>query len=277
MAGNVLRGALGNSLRAVAGAEDYARIFRPSASGSGPSGLAHQPRPFVIRCAALNGRIVQPGEQFCFGLHLFDTREPVLDLLIRAFGQWAEVASVERSEVSVDLSPRPVSVARVRVGFQTPTELKAAARGAAGGVAGAARGVAGAARGVAGAVRRVAGKVYAGDFSVLLARARDRVSTLRGLYGEGPLTIDFRGLAERARSVTTVRSELRYVAVERRSRGTGQRHGIGGWIGFAEYAGDLAEFLPYLEAAAWTGVGRHCTWGNGQIDTTVLNSDRSKL
>jgi hypothetical protein len=74
-----------------------------------------------------------------------------------------------------------------------------------------------------------------------------------------------------------VRSELRYVAVERRSRGTGQRHGIGGWIGFAEYAGDLAEFLPYLEAAAWTGVGRHCTWGNGQIDTTVLNSDRSKL
>ena len=110
-------------------------------------------------------------------------------------------------------------------------------------------------------------------FAVLLARARDRVSTLRSLYGEGPLEIDFRGLAERARSVKTVRSELRHVAVERRSSRTGQRHGIGGLVGFAEYEGDLAEFLPYLEAASWTGVGRHCTWGNGQIRTEILNSE----
>ena len=55
--------------------------------------------------------------------------------------------------------------------------------------------------------------------------------------------------------------------VERRSSRTGQRHGIGGFVGFAEYEGDLAEFVPYLEAAYWTGVGRHCTWGNGQIKT----------
>ncbi len=41
----------------------------------------------------------------------------------------------------------------------------------------------------------------------------------------------------------------------------------------AEYEGDLAEFLPYLEAAHWTGVGRHCTWGNGQIHTAILNSE----
>jgi hypothetical protein len=70
-----------------------------------------------------------------------------------------------------------------------------------------------------------------------------------------------------------VRCELQRVAVERRSSRTGQRHGIGGFIGIAEYEGDLAEFLPYLEAAHWTGVGRHCTWGNGQITTKILNSD----
>jgi hypothetical protein len=246
MAGNVLRGALGSSLRAVASAEDYARIFRPAANGAGPSGLADSPRPFAVRCAALNGRVVQPGERFCFGLHLFDARVAALDLYIRAFGQWAEVASVEWSEVAVDLRRRPGLVSAIRVGFETPTDLKEAGRG-------------------------VAGRVGAADFSVLLARARDRVSTLRSLYGPGPLEIDFRGLAERARSVTTLRSELHSVAVERRSRRTGQRHGIGGLAGFAEYAGDLAEFLPYLEAAAWTGVGRHCTWGNGQIHTTILN------
>src|SRR6202042_500986 len=131
--------------------------------------------------------------------------------------------------VSVNLDPQEAPVSRIRVEFQTPTELKSA-------------------------------DGDAQDFSVLLARARDRVSTLRSLYGTGPLEIDFRAVAERARSVKTVRSELRHVPVERRSRRTGQRHGIGGLVGFAEYEGDLTEFLPYLEAASFTGVGRHCTW-----------------
>jgi hypothetical protein len=240
MAGNVLRGAFGSALREVASAKDYARIFEPS--GDGPSGLYNRPRPFVIRCAALNGRSLQPGDQFCFGVNLFDKRNPALDHFTQAFAQWADVVSVQHESVAVDLDSPCAPVSRIRVEFQTPTELKA-------------------------------GKMDAKDFPALLARARDRVSTLRGLYGEGPLEIDFRGFAERARHVKTVRTELRRVAVERRSSRTGQRHGIGGLVGFAEYEGDLAEFLPYLEAAGWTGVGRHCTWGNGQIRTEILNSE----
>jgi hypothetical protein len=240
MAGNVLRGALGKALRETASAEDYRRIFEPA--GRGPSGLSDWPRPFVIRCAALHGRILQPGDRFCFGLHLFDVRNPALEHFKQAFAKWADLISVEQASVSVDLDARCAPVSRIRVEFQTPTDLKS-------------------------------GAGDAQDFSVLLARARDRVSTLRGLYGGGPLEIDFRGLAERARSVKTVRSELRQVAVERRSSRTGQRHGIGGLVGFTEYEGDLAEFLPFLKAASFTGVGRHCTWGNGQIHTEILDSD----
>lgn len=237
MAGNVLRGALGSALREVVSAEDYLRMFEPT--GSGPSGLSNWPRPFAIRCAALNGRTLQPGDRFCFGLHLFDLRNPALEHFTQAFAQWAHLISVEHTSVTVDLDARRAPVSRIRVEFQTPTELKSA-------------------------------DGDAKDFSVLLARARDRVSTLRSLYGAGPLEIDFRAVAERARSVKTVRSELQHVAVERRSRRTGQRHSIGGSMGFAEYEGDLAEFLPYLEAASFTGVGRHCTWGNGQIKTEVI-------
>ncbi|HTB16507.1 MAG TPA: CRISPR system precrRNA processing endoribonuclease RAMP protein Cas6 [Bryobacteraceae bacterium] len=244
MAGNVLRGALGHALRAVACPEDYARIFTPAATTAGPSGLSDWPRPFVIRTALLEGRTVQPGEPFCFDLHLFDTRDPALGHFLKAFAHWADVVSVKRSQVQVELDPHPTPVSRIRVDFRTPTELKTAARDAA-----------------------------AADFSVLLARARDRVSTLRSLYGAGPLEIDFRSLAERARNIKTLRSELRRVAVKRRSSRTGQRHGIGGLVGFAEYEGDLAEFLPYLQAAHWTGVGRHCTWGNGEIQTEILASD----
>ena len=243
MTGNVLRGALGYALLEVAGPEDYARIFEPGSAGSGPSGLSNWPRPFVLRAASLNGRTFQPGERFCFGVNLFDTRNQVLPYLTKAFARWAHVVSVEQISVAVELSPPGAPVAGIRVEFQTPTELKTA-------------------RGSAPA-----------DFSVLLARARDRVSTLRGLYGGGALEIDFRGLTERARSVKTVRSELRRVVVDRRSSRTGQRHGIGGFVGSAIYEGDLAEFLPYLEAAHWTGVGRHCTWGNGEIHTSILTSD----
>jgi CRISPR-associated endoribonuclease Cas6 len=233
MAGNVLRGALGIALRDAA-PEDYERLFEPRRDGKGPSGLSDSPRPFVIRTAALNGRQVQPGERFCFGLHLFDTS---LDHFTRAFAAWADVVSVEHREIAVDLSPHADPVSRIRVEFLTPTDLKSAA------------------------------------FPLLLARARDRVSTLRSLYGEGPLDIDFRGLGERARSITTSRSELRRLSAQRRSSRTGQRHDIGGLVGFAEYVGDLAEFLPYLEAASWTGIGRHCTWGNGHINTSILNSE----
>jgi CRISPR-associated endoribonuclease Cas6 len=241
MAGNVLRGALGSALR-EASAEDYVRMFVPAATVGGPSGLSDRPRPFVIRCAALNGRILQPADRFCFGLHLFDVRNPTLEHFTQAFAKWAHLISVEHTSVTVDLNATRAPVSRIRVEFQTPTELKSAAGDAK-------------------------------DFHVLLARARDRVSTLRSLYGAGPLEIDFRGLAERARSVKTVRSELRHVEVERRSRRSGQRHGIGGLVGFADYEGDLAEFLPFLKAASFTGVGRHCTWGNGQIHTEILDSD----
>jgi hypothetical protein len=242
MAGNVLRGALGNALRETQCAEDYERIFAPAAIGGGPSGLSNCPRPFVIRCAGLNGRILQPGDRFCFGVHLFDIRNPAVEHFTQAFAQWAQLISVEHSSVTIDLdAPRP-AVSRIRVEFQTPTDLKSAVGDA-------------------------------NHFSVLLARARDRVSTVRSLYGTGPLEIDFRGIEERARSVKTLRSELRHVALKRRSRRTGQRHGIGGWTGFAEYEGNLTEFLPYLEAASFTGVGRHCSWGNGQIQTEILASD----
>ncbi len=233
LAGNVLRGALGKALRE----SGHADIFEPTAAEGGPSGLANPPRPFVFRCSELNGRVVAAGEHFCFGLHTFDDS---LDSLKRALSSWADVISVQHDRVAIDLSPGPDPVSRIRVEFQTPTELKANSQPA------------------------------NSAFSVLLARARDRVSTLSALYGSGPLEIDFRALAERAASVETVRSELRRISIHRRSRRTGQTHPIGGLVGFAEYSGSLAEFIPYLNAAHWTGVGRHCTWGNGQITTTIL-------
>jgi CRISPR/Cas system endoribonuclease Cas6 (RAMP superfamily) len=40
---------------------------------------------------------------------------------------------------------------------------------------------------------------------------------------------------------------------------------MNGFTGEGVYAGELGEFLPWLRAAEWTGIGRHTVWGFGAI------------
>ena len=240
--GNLLRGAFGSILHQLPG-DAYARIFRPEGVDGGPSGLKDRPRPFVFRAAHLDGRTIAPGERFYFDVHLFYAENPPIRLFEQALAQLAraELVNVTVTPVNVPLEPHPAPVGRVLVRFLTPTELKSG--------------------------DEIAARP---EFATLFARIRDRVSTLRALYGRGPLEIDFRGMGERAAVVRMTRCELRHSAVERRSTRTGQTHPLGGFTGEAEYEGELAGFLPFLEAARWTGIGRQTVWGKGAIETAVL-------
>jgi hypothetical protein len=245
-------------------------MFEPSATAPGPSGLADWPRPFVFRAMHLDGTTFASGSHFYFDLNLFDTQTPAIAYLVLTFAQLAreglgpgrrrvELTSVTQlSEqgnrcatiyengsmmvhqnippLELDLSPIEVPITRLRVRFVTPTELKSGQQIAA-----------------------------TPEFGILAARVRDRISTLRELYGGGPLDIDFREFGERAAAVRMTRCEIRSVEVIRRSSRTGQAHPIGGFVGEAEYEGDLAEFVPCLNAAKWTGVGRQTVWGKGEI------------
>jgi hypothetical protein len=127
-------------------------------------------------------------------------------------------------------------VDRIVVRFVTPTELKAAG-----------------------------GMASKPEFAVLFGRLRDRISTLRALYGAGPLDIDFRSLGQRAAAVRLSRTDLNWERAIRRSGRTGQVHPLGGFTGEAEYEGDLAVFVPWLRAGRWVGVGRHTVWGRGDF------------
>ena len=69
----------------------------------------------------------------------------------------------------------------------------------------------------------------------------------------------------RAGQVHLVDSALEWHDEERRSSRTGQTHPLGGFTGTVTYEGDLAEFLPWLKAGYWTGVGRQTVWGKGLI------------
>jgi CRISPR-associated endoribonuclease Cas6 len=207
----------------------YERWFEPH-SIDGPSGLRDSPRAFVIRAPE------QAGARFDFGFHLFDVSAGSIETAIRAFQEFVDVESVAEPEVLQLPLDSDRAASRVRVSFVTPTELKGAERP---------------------------------EFAVLFARLRDRISTLRALYQGGPLEIDFKGMAERAGTVKMTRCEIQYVDAERVSRNTLQRHSLGGFVGFAEYEGELGEFLPYLEIGRYTGVGRQTVWGKGEIHAVV--------
>ena len=257
-AGNAVRGAFGAALRETAPAEEYARIFEPRQVGAGPSGLSDWPRPFVFRASQLNGMAIPSGARFFLDVHLFDLRAAAVECMRSALEFMAECgigrpprgrARLERLEW-LDLSDRVTEsgpnvvaldsvterVEHVRLRFVTPTELKGGGE-----------------------------LVERPEFPVLFARLRDRISTLRSLYGGGPLEISFRELGERAAAVRLRWCELKWEDAERRSARTGQVHPMGGFTGEAEYEGSLGEFVPWLRAARWVGVGRQTVWGKGDV------------
>jgi hypothetical protein len=261
---NAVRGAFGMVLRDTAAPATYQRLFEPGSTSGGntPSGLADWPRPFVLRATHLDGITIAAGGGFFFDLHVFDLREPFLAHFRAAFAEFArkgigvsrgragldyieqldpidgasQVADVPLSPSVIGLDPDPGHVERVGVRFLTPTELKSAG-----------------------------GLAERPEFPILFSRLRDRLSTLRALYGAGPLDIDFRAMGERANRVRLVRCDLTWEKVERKSGRTGQVHPLGGFLGEAAYEGDLAEFMPWLRAARWVGVGRQTVWGKGDV------------
>jgi len=239
-AANLFRGQFGKILHRR-DPEMYAQFFAPVRELGVPSGLHDPPRPFVFRVRHLDGARV---ERFHIGLNVFQTNKvesvsAVMRELVRQ-NLRANVISIDQQILHLPLadvaraSRRAAStvVSTCRVIFLSPTELKNQQRP---------------------------------EFAPLFNRLRDRISTLRALYGPGPLEIDFKVIAERAKAIRMTRCELNPVSAERLSNSTGQRHNLSGFTGFAEYEGDLAEFIPYLEIGSYTGVGRQTVWGKGEI------------
>jgi hypothetical protein len=266
VAANTLRGALGMALRET---DEY---FSPRHE-MGPSGFADLPRPFVLRAGSLNNAIFQPGDSFCFDLHLFVLGRHSLAAFMSAFREFADVGlgrsrgraelkAIDRlahdrtiaqgvwengewrapddAPITIDLD-REAAAQRVRIEFLTPTELK-----------------------------HGGGLIDEPSFPALFARVRDRVCALSRFYNGYNLDVPLADLSEASTHVRMVEASTAHNKAERRSSRTGQRHPLGGFTGTAMYEGELGCFLPWLEAAYWTGVGRQTVWGKGAIHTSVI-------
>jgi hypothetical protein len=238
-AANLFRGQFGKILHRYDPAM-YDRFFAPVRVTGVPSGLRDPPRPFVLRVRHLEGATLR---SFHIDMNVFETNQADLVHLCQAIEELAR-ESLRAELISVhglDLLQLPLTGApaaeRVRVTFLSPTEIKNQEQPA---------------------------------FGPLFRRIRDRISTLRALYGAGPLEIDFKEMGKRAAAIRMTHCELYPAAAERTSRSTGQRHPLSGFVGFAEYEGDLTEFIAYLEIAAYTGVGRQTVWGKGEISVETF-------
>ncbi len=260
--GNLTRGALGSALHKIAGAATYRRLFEPGGGGTQPSGLRDWPRPFVLRTAHLDGRSWTSGEHFFIDFHFFPKDAGGWTHFRDAFrgresaglalaGGCARLLAVEELDLGdtahlIDESLGPAcslaldrpgyATQRVRLRFVTPTELKSGGQ-----------------------------IVDRPEFPVLFARLRDRIATLQSLYGHGSPDIDYRALAERAAAVRLTACDIRMEYGVRKSGRTGRTHPLAGFTGDVEYEGELTEFIPWLQAARWVGVGRQTVWGKGEV------------
>lgn len=107
-------------------------------------------------------------------------------------------------------------------------------------------------------------------FELLVRSLLRRVSALSLLHGSEPLDLDYRGLIERARTVTVCRSALRWWDLERYSNRQGGKMKVGGLIGEVEYKGQaIREFLPLVAAGEFLHVGKGTSLGLGAYRITT--------
>ena len=247
--GNIIRGAFGLALRDTAPRELYERLFEPRAQpGTAPSGLFNLPRPFVFRWPPIpRGWTLRTGEDWDLTLHLFDPSQGLAEFFQDALASWKKTGiGPRRGRLHLDgldqlgaLNIRLESLepaVRVSLNFRSPTEIKNEGQ--------------------------VAPQP---EFPILFGRLRDRIATLRALYQSGPPGVGFRGLGDRSQSVRIRSKQITWERASRTSSRTGQTHPVGGFTGSVEYEGDLSEFMPWLRAGEFTGVGRQTSWGKGDI------------
>jgi len=248
----------------------YARLFAPRLNGIGRPDMADMPRPFVLRAPVSDDLHLAAGDTFLFDLHLFDFSQPNLRYFIWAFLELAveglgrgnprvRLEKVERIAgdgkptvvvfdklgirpdaesvtLRLSLTPPEQPVDSLRLEFLTPTETSHQKM-----------------------------ELRTPYFPAIVGRACDRIEKLCQFFQTRLPYVDFRRLRERAQAVQMLEVRLCETEIWRKSRGTGQIHEVGGFLGYADFAGDLTEFVPWLKAAWWTGVGRYTVWGQGAV------------
>jgi len=102
-------------------------------------------------------------------------------------------------------------------------------------------------------------------FHVLVRSMLRRISSLFNCYGKGEPPLDYRGLVQRAASVKTFDSNLKWFDWCRYSSRQNKSMLMGGMTGSVTYKGNIAEYLPVVELCEKVHLGKQTSFGLGQI------------
>jgi hypothetical protein len=106
------------------------------------------------------------------------------------------------------------------------------------------------------------------EFHVLFRNVLRRVNFLNHFHCGGDLRADAMDLIAAAQTVSTVESSLQWREWDRYSARQDQRVPMGGFVGHATYAGDLARLWPWLALGEWVHTGKGATFGLGRYQLT---------
>jgi hypothetical protein len=251
----------------------YPAVFRPAPPpGSDRLSRAQDlPRPFLFEPPPDRQDTLAPGDELAVGLTLIGraaTLLPYFVVALRAladrglgptrgrltlacvtaetpagphlvFSEGAPVVSASAGGLRLPHLARAGDDAatRIRVRFLTPTTL-----------------------------RRDGRLVERPTFADLACRLRDRVSALAAFFGDGPVDMDFAGVAAAAAEVRTVACRTAWERRTRRSARTGDVHETSGFVGEAVYEGELGRWMPLLRLGEVVHVGKYAVWGNGWME-----------
>jgi hypothetical protein len=102
------------------------------------------------------------------------------------------------------------------------------------------------------------------DFHVLVRNLLRRLSTLSGFYQGHQVNVDFRGLIDKAETVSGENVSITWKDWQRYSGRSENTMDFGGFMGRMRYTGDLSPFLPLLLYGSLVSVGKGTTFGLGQ-------------
>lgn len=103
-------------------------------------------------------------------------------------------------------------------------------------------------------------------FHVIMRRLLDRIAEMSLFFHDTPLALDMRAWKTAAEGIRLVKSHVTPYDWERYSNRQRTRMKLGGVVGTATYAGNLAPFLPLLSLGEWLHVGKGATFGLGKFE-----------
>lgn len=107
------------------------------------------------------------------------------------------------------------------------------------------------------------------EFHILARSLLARISSLSYFHCNEELSIDFKGVIERAKGVRMKKDETRWWDWERYSRRQDAKMKLGGLAGRVTYQGNLEEFWPLIALGRYVHVGKGTTFGLGRYEIVV--------